>query len=60
MCCPDIQALLSALQWYSRSVGVTVRDSLLLTAVRVYDGLELEVTDPKDNQRDIEQENGES
>ena len=31
-----------------------VRDLLLLMAVRVYDGLELEVMDPKDNQRDIE------
>ena len=29
-------------------------------AVRVYDSLELEVTDPKDNQGDIEQKNGES
>ena len=37
-----------------------VRDSLLLTAVRVYDSLELEVTDPKDDQGDVEQENGES
>ena len=38
----------------------SVGDSLLLMAVRVNDSLELEVTDPKDNQRDIEQEDGES
>ena len=36
----------------------TVGDSLLLMAVRVYDSLELEVTDPKDDQGDVEQENG--
>ena len=33
-----------------------VRDSLLLMAVRVYDGLKLEVMDPKEYQRDVEQE----
>ena len=38
--------------------GGSVGDSLLLAAVRVYDSLELEVTDPKDNQRDVEQEDG--
>ena len=37
-----------------------VRDSLLLTAVTVYNGLELEVTDPKDDQGDIEQEDRKS
>ena len=31
-----------------------------LMAVRVNDGLELEVTDPKNDQRDVEQEDGES
>ena len=35
-----------------------VGDSLLLTAVRVNDGLELEVTDPKEHQGDVEQEEG--
>ena len=33
-----------------------VGDSLLLMAVRVNDGLELEVTDPKEYQGDVEQE----
>ena len=35
---------------------VIVGDSLLLMAVRVNDGLELEVTDPKEYQGDVEQE----
>ena len=37
-----------------------VGDSLLLMAVRVYDSLELEVMDPKDDQGDVEQEDGKS
>ena len=37
-----------------------VGDSLLLMAVRVNDGLELEVTDPQENQGDVEQKDGES
>ena len=37
-----------------------VGDSLLLTAVKVNDGLELEVTDPQENQGEVEQEDGES
>ena len=37
-----------------------VRDSLLLKAVKVNDGLELEVTDPQENQGEVEQEDGES
>ena len=41
-------------------MNLIVGDSLLLMAVRVYDSLELEVTDPKENQGDVEQENGES
>ena len=32
----------------------TVGDSLLLMAVRVNDGLELEVTDPKEHKGDVE------
>ena len=39
---------------------VYVGDSLLLTAVKVNDGLELEVTDPQENQGEVEQEDGES
>ena len=35
-----------------------VGDSLLLTAVRVNDGLELEVMDPKEHKGDVEQEEG--
>ena len=35
-----------------------VRDSLLLMAVRVNDGLELEVMDPKEHKGDVEQEEG--
>ena len=36
----------------------SVGDSLLLTAVRVNNGLELEVTDPKEHKGDVEQEEG--
>ena len=36
----------------------TVGDSLLLKAARVNDGLELEVTDPKEHKGDVEQEEG--
>ena len=38
--------------------SLTVGDSLLLMAVRVNDGLELEVTDPKEYKGDVEQEEG--
>ena len=37
---------------------MSVGDSLLLMAVRVNDGLELEVTDPKEHKGDVEQEEG--
>ena len=40
------------------AVLISVGDSLLLMAVRVNDGLELEVTDPKEHKRDVEQEEG--
>ena len=42
--------------WLLTHVG----DSLLLMAVKVNDGLELEVTDPQENQGEVEQEDGES
>ena len=38
----------------------SVGDSLLLIAVRVNDGLELEMTDPQEYKGDVEQEDGES
>ena len=34
------------------------RELTTLMAVRVNDGLELEVTDPKEHKRDVEQEEG--
>ena len=36
-----------------------VGDSLLLKAVKVNDGLELEVTDPQENQGEVEQKDRE-
>ena len=58
-CAPATTGVMWSYYIWFRST-LNVRDSLLLMAVRVYDSLELEVMDPKDNQGDIEQENGES
>ena len=48
------------LLWSALNGADAVGDSLLLTAVKVNDGLELEVTDPQEDYREVEQEDGES
>ena len=48
----------TSVRFLTRGSSTCVGDLLLLMAVRVNDGLELEVTDPKEHKGDVEQEEG--
>ena len=56
--CGKVKEVTAGVWGFSPSSPRTVRDSLLLMAVRVNDSLELEVTGPKEHKGDVEQEEG--